>query len=123
MNTPGSAHASQSELVRAHLQNVLESRGFFRAPRMQRFLTFIVEAELAGRADDLKETVIGTAVFDRENAYDPKAIQWSVWRLEDFALNWMSFTRLQAKTNVCALNCPKGLMRPSCVGCRIRSRS
>ncbi len=41
---------------------------------MRRFLTFVVEGVLAdnGHAGDLKESVIGMAVFDRDAYYDPK---------------------------------------------------
>jgi TolB-like protein/Tfp pilus assembly protein PilF len=60
--------------VREELQKILASTGFFRAPRMQRFLTFVIEAKLSGKAssDDLKESVIGVAVFDRDPDYDLK---------------------------------------------------
>ena len=41
---------------------------------MQRFLTFVVESRLTSKfhSEDLKESVIGMAVFDREADYDPK---------------------------------------------------
>ena len=39
---------------------------------MSRFLRFSVEEMLAGRADELKETTIGLAVFDRPPDYDPR---------------------------------------------------
>jgi TolB-like protein/Tfp pilus assembly protein PilF len=41
---------------------------------MQAFLSFVVEGTLADRfrSEELKETVIGAAVFGREAAYDPK---------------------------------------------------
>lgn len=61
--------------VRNELRAILGSNGFFRAPRMQRFLTFVVEATLSGDAhsEDLKESVIGVGVFDRPPDYDPKS--------------------------------------------------
>ncbi len=42
---------------------------------MQSFLTYVVEGRLAGgfHSEDLKESVIGMAVFNREAAYDPKS--------------------------------------------------
>ena len=39
---------------------------------MARFLRFAVEHALCGRADDLKEYVIGVEVFDRSAEYDPR---------------------------------------------------
>ena len=61
--------------VRAQLKKIVASPGFFRAARMQRFLTFIVEGRLDGKhnPEELKESVVGMAVFDRHAAYDPKS--------------------------------------------------
>ena len=61
--------------VRAQLKKIVASPGFFRAARMQRFLTFIVEGRLDGKhnPEELKESIVGMAVFDRHAAYDPKS--------------------------------------------------
>jgi TolB-like protein/Flp pilus assembly protein TadD len=63
------------EAVLFELKRILASPGFFRASRMQRFLTFVVEGRLAGKhnSDELKESLIGMAVFDRHADYDPKS--------------------------------------------------
>jgi TolB-like protein len=58
--------------VREHLEKILAHRLFFRSARMVRFLRFAVEHCLSGRADDLKEYVIGVEVFDRPGDYDPR---------------------------------------------------
>jgi TolB-like protein len=58
--------------VREHLEKILAHRLFFRSARMVRFLRFAVEHTLCGRADDLKEYVIGVEVFDRPGDYDPR---------------------------------------------------
>ena len=39
---------------------------------MCRFLRFVVDRELAGRGRELKEYTLGTEVFDRDSAYDPR---------------------------------------------------
>lgn len=39
---------------------------------MRRFLDFTVEQYLAGKADELKEYVIGVEVFDRPVSHDPR---------------------------------------------------
>ena len=39
---------------------------------MIRFLRFAVEQSLQGRADQLKESVIGMEVFDRTSSFDPR---------------------------------------------------
>ena len=61
---PGSA-------VRPELARILASEGFVHAERMRRFLTFIVEETLAGRAKQLCEYSIAIWVFDREESFEP----------------------------------------------------
>jgi Tol biopolymer transport system component len=58
--------------VRDQLARVLASSAFTRSGRMQQFLRFIVVKVLEGQHDVLKESYIGTTVFDREPSYDPK---------------------------------------------------
>ena len=57
--------------VRAQLGSILGSEAFVRSRRMQRFLEFIVEETLAGRADNWGEYGIGAAVFDRGPDFVP----------------------------------------------------
>jgi adenylate cyclase len=57
--------------VREQLEKILAGDAFARCRRMQRFLTFIVEETLAGRADELGEYGIGLAVFDRGPDFEP----------------------------------------------------
>jgi hypothetical protein len=59
------------QAVRAQLENILASETFVRSRRMQRFLRFIVEETLAGRADQLGEYAVGIAVFDRGPDFEP----------------------------------------------------
>lgn len=58
--------------IELHLASLLASDGFAHSPRMSRFLRFTVEETLAGRAAELKESVIGSQVFDRPVSYDPR---------------------------------------------------
>ena len=58
--------------VRAELDRVLQSRSFRNSERLQRFLKFAVECALEGAIDQLKESVIGRAVYDRGPDYDPR---------------------------------------------------
>ena len=59
------------QAVREQVSRILASEGFVRSRRMQRFLGFIVEETLAGRADQLGEYGIGVAVFDRDEDFEP----------------------------------------------------
>jgi adenylate cyclase len=58
--------------VSAQLERILASPGFVSADRASRFLRFVVERTMAGEGDQLKEYVIGRAVFDRSDDYDPR---------------------------------------------------
>jgi len=73
-HTSRDGESPPDDRVRGQLRKILASPGFFRAARMQRFLTFVVEAKLSGKtsSENLKESVIGMAIFDRDADYDPK---------------------------------------------------
>jgi hypothetical protein len=58
-------------LVRAALNQVLQSQGFRSSKRSQDFLRYVVDRTLEGNADTLKERTIGIDVFGRSSAYDP----------------------------------------------------
>ncbi len=61
----------QEAIAREHLAKVLASPMFVQAERQQRFLRYIAEETLAGRADKLKGYTIGVEVFDRDPSFDP----------------------------------------------------
>src|SRR5437016_14166944 len=58
------------ELVRTELAKVISSAGFSRNDRLSGFLRFVVEQELSGRGDELKESIIGVEFFGRRPDYD-----------------------------------------------------
>jgi serine/threonine-protein kinase len=58
--------------VRDALERILSSSLFLNARRPSQFLHFVVESTLAGRADQIKEYLIGVEVFERPADYDPK---------------------------------------------------
>jgi tetratricopeptide (TPR) repeat protein len=72
------------ESVRNHLAAVLASPQFSAAPRLSRFLTFIVEAALEGRSSELKESLIAVEAYGRAPDYDPRVdstVRVDAWRL------------------------------------------
>ena len=75
-----SAVESEVEAARRQLEKVLASPGFSRNDRLSRFLRFVVEQHLAGRDDELKESVIAVEVLGRSPDHDPK--QDSIVRTE-----------------------------------------
>lgn len=61
-----------SDLVRAHLSNILESDFFRSSPRCSKLLQYSVEQVLGGcKTEDLKERVLGFELFNRRSGYDP----------------------------------------------------
>ncbi len=59
------------EDARFELDRVLKSRVFSHSIRLCRFLRFTVEYGISGKADLLKEYLIGCEVYDRRPPYDP----------------------------------------------------
>ncbi|QHN04316.1 hypothetical protein FTO74_13800 [Granulicella sp. WH15] len=59
-------------LVREQLTRILGCVHFKGSARISRFLQFVTETVLEGRADEIKETSIGVSVYDRVPTYDPK---------------------------------------------------
>jgi TolB-like protein len=68
------------ELVRSQMEKILSSPGFVRNDRLSGFFRFVIEQELSGRADELKESVIGVECFGRRPDYDVR--QDSIVRTE-----------------------------------------
>jgi TolB-like protein/Flp pilus assembly protein TadD len=61
-----------SKPVLEQLDRILNSSTFREAGRLKRFIKFIVSEAVAGRADELKEYVVGVQVFDKEPSFDPR---------------------------------------------------
>ncbi len=60
-------------LIQDALQRVLASRDFVNSERKRRFLKFVVQETLAGRAGRIKAYAIALDVFDRGPSFDPVA--------------------------------------------------
>src|SRR5262249_28804160 len=69
-----------TETVRSQLVKILASEGFARNDRICSFLRFVVEQELSGSGNQLKESIIGVEVFGRRPDYDVR--QDSIVRTE-----------------------------------------
>jgi len=61
----------QESAIRDQLSTVLESALFTHAERLGRFLKFVVDETLVGRADRLNQYAIAIDVFDRDETFDP----------------------------------------------------
>src|SRR5438093_11981951 len=63
-------HTSSPEFVRSQVEKIVSSSGFARNDRLSGFLRFVVEQELSGRGDELKESIIGVEFLGRRPDYD-----------------------------------------------------
>src|SRR6187455_2269771 len=61
------------QLLQDELQRVVVSRDFMNSERKQRFLKYVVQETLAGRADRIKAYTIAVDAFDRDPSFDPLA--------------------------------------------------
>ena len=67
-----SSWSEQEEgVIRDQLSAVLDSVLFAHAERLGRFLKFVVDETLAGRADRINQYAIAIDVFDRDETFDP----------------------------------------------------
>src|SRR6516165_8058336 len=99
-----------SEVVRAQLEKILASEGFARNDRLSAFLRFVVEQELSGRGDQLKESIIGVDVFGREPGYDPR--QDSVVRTAAAKLRARLAKYYETAAAPLIIELPKGAYKP-----------
>ncbi len=58
--------------IRDALAGILGSESFSRSPKISRLLTYLVETQIAGDAECLKETAIATSVFDQRQDFNPR---------------------------------------------------
>jgi hypothetical protein len=71
LEAPSSAELASAVASREQVARILESRHFAKSERLKRFLRFVTEETLKGLSTEIKETVIGIEVFDRDVAtYD-----------------------------------------------------
>jgi class 3 adenylate cyclase len=108
--TPGLPTPGQ---IRAHLERIVASATFSRAPRMQRFLTFLVEETLAGREAQLKEFTIATCVFGKSDDFEPGTS--AVVRVEAGRLRRLlaQYDLEQGRDDLIELQVPKGGYLPT----------
>ncbi|HEY6359654.1 MAG TPA: AAA family ATPase, partial [Vicinamibacterales bacterium] len=66
------SHDISADEAMAELACVLDSVTFSKSPVLRRFLKFLVERSLQGRAGEVKEYALGVDVFDRGSDFDPR---------------------------------------------------
>jgi hypothetical protein len=71
---------TSTDPILRQLDKILSSGGFVGNDRPSKFLRFVVEQQLLGKAVELKESLVGIEVFGRTPGFDPR--QDSVVRTE-----------------------------------------
>src|ERR1700752_853643 len=66
------AERPDPQAVRAELEKILASPQFVASPQLCRFLGFVVDREIAGQGDLLKEYLLGIEVFRKDESFDPR---------------------------------------------------
>jgi TolB-like protein/Flp pilus assembly protein TadD len=66
------AAEDSSEAVRDQLERILSSAGFVHNERLSRFLRYVVEQRLSGKAAGVKESLVAVEVFGRRPDYNPR---------------------------------------------------
>ncbi len=61
-----------SEAIRAQLERILQNAEFRASDKQRKFLSFVVNETLAGRASQLKGYTVAVAVYERAETFDPQ---------------------------------------------------
>lgn len=99
--------------VRAQVQRITLSAPFKHSERRQKFLRFIVDEALAGRADRLKGYTIATEVFERSGDFDPQldpVVRIEAGRLRD---KLHEYYATEGSRDSIIIELPKGSYVPS----------
>src|SRR6266545_3289645 len=98
--------------VLAQLNRILADARFAASERNSRFLRYVVERTLAGKAAEIKEIVIATELYGRSGDYDPKAD--SIVRVEASRLRSKlhSYYTEQGAQDPIRITIPKGTYVP-----------
>ncbi len=111
--TPVQVHPSITPAaIRQQLARILGSELFADSQRMARFLQFAVEETLQGRAQQLKENVIGVHVFDRSPSYDPRIDPIVRVEARRLRLKLQAYYQLASQSDELVFEMPKGRYAP-----------
>jgi eukaryotic-like serine/threonine-protein kinase len=94
--------------VRAQLERILASATFAEADRPSRFLRFVVERALEGRAAEIKESVVAVEVLNRSPSFDPRSdpiVRTEAGRLR---VRLSSYYEAEGKADEVRIVLPKG---------------
>ena len=98
----------EAERVRGQLDRILAIAAFADAERGSRFLRFIVNRALDGRAGEIKESVIGVEALGRNPSFDPKSdsiVRVEAGRVRD---RLSSYYAGEGRSDAVLISLPKG---------------
>lgn len=72
MDTTRAESGTGASEIQRQLERILSSRLFRSAQTQRKFIRFVVEETLGGRASGLKEVIIGVEAFGRGDSFDPR---------------------------------------------------
>ncbi len=110
MNVAG----TQPAAVRAAVEKITASRAFHGLERLSHFLRFVVQEALDGRADQVKEYVVGVEVYRKDvTAYDPRTD--STVRVEATKLRakLKKYYETEGQADAVVISIPKGSYAPA----------
>ena len=94
------------------LDRILTSKTLVHSPQLCRFLQFVVEQELAGQGDQLKEYVLALRVFRKDESFDPRldtVVRTEARRLRQ---KLAEYYQTEGRDDAIQISLPKGSYRP-----------
>ena len=99
--------------IRQQLDRILASLTFQKVERLKRFISFIVAESMAGRRAQLKEYVVGTAVFGKDPSFDPRNDPIVRVQARRLRARLDQYFREEGGTDDVVIEMPKGGYSPS----------
>jgi serine/threonine-protein kinase len=90
------------------LERVLSSPGFARSGGLSRLLRHLIERQLEGRENDLKESLIGVEVYGRKPDYDPKLDSTVRSEIARLRARLAEYYANEGRTDAFVIEVPKG---------------
>jgi hypothetical protein len=99
--------------ARAELDRIVKSADFPATDRNRKFLTYVVENELAGRLEEITPILLGKRVFQRDENFDPN--EDPIVRIEAGKLrrDLETYYLKAGRRNPLRISIPKGAYRPA----------
>src|SRR5580693_2781720 len=99
------------ETARAQVERIFQSKTFRSSDVLRHLLSYLVDASLAGTADDLKEYTVAVDALGKPSSYDPRqesAVRMQVGRLRQ---KLAEYYRTEGADDAIVVDLPKGGFR------------